>query len=404
VRKKILLTAVVSFATLLLAMLAAEIYLRHRQGRLSPQPYEIELSTHDGQKISPQSGSLKLALAPFTVYRNLPSQHLAAININSRGLRNEEGAELDSRPRIVFLGGSAAFGQGAETDQDTIPAILQQSIKSHRVLNAGVIGFQSGQELTYLVTQLIDYQPAIVVAYDGWNDVFDAAYGPARDSNDLGFNHNFYSLEHQLVLNYQTQVSPYESLSRLIGAASSKSLVLTRFAKAVSTHQRQEAITAQASTNQARLREKAVLNSVVTTYVNNVRKMAVFSHASGARFILVLQPEIGQRRDATEQEKQLLSAAKIGNISYGDFFPSLYREFLAEAKQRLTRVGIEWIDTNESPLYQESTTTLFLDPVHTNRRGNEIVAEIMAPRLQLLITQLSQPTKSIVSPRSTVSK
>jgi len=393
VRKKILLAAVVSVATLLVAMLATEAYLRHRHGGTSPQPYEIEVSTHDGRKISPQTGSVKLALAPFTIYRNLPSQHTAAININSRGLRAEEGAELDSRPKIIFLGGSAAFGQGAETDQDTIPAILQQSIKSHRVLNAGVIGFQSGQELTYLVTQLIDYQPAIVVAYDGWNDPFDVAYGPAREATDLGFNSNFYSLENQLVLNYRTQISPYESLSRLIGATSSKSLVLTRFAKAISTRQRQEAITAQSSTNQARLREKAVLNSIVTTYVNNVRKMAVFSHASGAKFILVFQPELGQRLNATAEEKQLLSASTIGNIPYGDSFPELYREFLAEAKQRLTRVGVEWIDINESPLYRESTTTLFLDPVHTNHRGNEIVSEIMASKLQLLIAQLSQPAR-----------
>src|SRR5204863_6759413 len=242
--------------------------------------------------------------------------------INSRGLRAEESAEQDPRPKIIFLGGSAAFGQGAETDQDTIPAILQQSIKSHRVLNAGVIGFQSGQELTYLVTQLIDYQPVMVVAYDGWNDVFDVAYGPERDVHDLGFNSNFYSFEHQLVLDYQTQVSPYESLSRLIGTMSSKSLVLTRFAKAIRTHQSREAITAQSAKNQARLREKVVLNSIVTTYVNNVRKMSLFSHASGAKFVLVLQLELGQRLNATAPEQQLLNAATIGNLHYSDSFPS----------------------------------------------------------------------------------
>jgi hypothetical protein len=387
VRKKILLAAVVSIATLVLAMLAAESYLRHRQGTTSPQPYGIEVSTHDGRKISPQVGSVKLSLAPYTIYRNLPSQHTTAININSRGLRAEEGAEQDSRPKIIFLGGSAAFGQGAETDQDTIPAILQQSIKSHRVLNAGVIGFQSGQELTYLVTQLIDYQPAIVVAYDGWNDVFDVAYGPERDVNDLGFNSNFFSFENQLVANYQTQVSPYESLSRLIAATSAKSLVLTRFARAIRSHQSQEAITTQAARNQARLRERALLNSIVTAYVNNVRKMSLFSRASGAKFVLVLQPEIGQRSNPTAEEKQLLSDALIGNIHYSDSFPSLYREFLTDAKQRLTHAGVDWIDTNESPLYQASPAPLFFDPVHTNRRGNEIVAEIMEPKLQLLIAQ-----------------
>ena len=101
----------------------------------------------------------------------------------------------------------------------------------------------------------------------------------------------------------------------------------------------------------------------------------------------MFQPELGQRTNATAQEKQLLNAAIIGNTHYSDSFPSLYREFLTAAKQQLTRDGVEWIDTNENPLYQASPTTLFLDPVHTNRRGNEVVAEIMTPKLQLLIAQ-----------------
>jgi hypothetical protein len=387
VRKKFFLVVVVSTATLVLAMLAAEVYLRHRLGPASANPYDVELSTHDGRKISPLVGPLKLSLAPFTVYRNLPSQHTPTININSRGLRAAEGAEQDSRPKIIFLGGSAAFGNGAETDQDTIPAILQQSIKSHRVLNAGVIGFQSGQELAYLVTQIIDYQPAIVVAYDGWNDVFDVVHGPPRDVDELGFNSNFFAFEDQLVLNYRTQISPYASLSRLIGATSTKSLVLTRFIQAIRTHQMQEAITDQTSINLSRIREKGLLNSIVSTYVNNVRKMSLFSHACGAKFVLVFQPELGQRSNATAQEKQLLSAALIGTTHYSDSFPSLYRDFLTAAKQQLTRDGVEWIDTNESPLYQASPTTLFVDPVHTNRRGNEVVAQIMTPKLQLLIAQ-----------------
>jgi len=115
--------------------------------------------------------------------------------------------------------------------------------------------------------------------------------------------------------------------------------------------------------------------------------MSLFSRASGAKFVLVLQPELGQRSNATAEEKQLLNTALIGSIHYGDSFPALYREFLDEAKQRLTRAGVDWIDTNESPLYQASPAPLFLDPVHTNRRGNEIVAEIVKSKLQLLIGQ-----------------
>jgi hypothetical protein len=148
--KKFLLAAVVSVATLTVAAVAAEIYLR---GKASPEvgPYVAELHTHDGRKISRAVGGIKLGLAPFTVYQTLPSQHTPEFNINSRGLRGDEETEQDSRPKIIFVGGSAAFGQGAETDLDAIPAILQQSVSSHRFINAGVIGFLSGQELTYFV-------------------------------------------------------------------------------------------------------------------------------------------------------------------------------------------------------------------------------------------------------------
>ena len=112
--------------------------------------------------------------------------------------------------------------------------------------------------------------------------------------------------------------------------------------------------------------------------------MSLISHASGAKFIVVFQPEIGQKIHRTSEEEKLLRHA-IGITHYRDEFPALYREFLAKAKQQLTRDQVEWIDVNESTPFQESTDGLFIDIVHTNRRGNEIVAEIILPRLQLLI-------------------
>ena len=125
VRKKFFLVVVVSTATLVVAMLAAEVYLRHQQAPASAHPYDIELATHDGRKISPLVGPVKLALAPFTVYRNLPSQHTLTININSRGLRAEEGAEQDSHPKIIFLGGSSlsVAVQGASTAPSERPQL-----------------------------------------------------------------------------------------------------------------------------------------------------------------------------------------------------------------------------------------------------------------------------------------
>lgn len=372
-RKKIFLVVTATMIALAIAVLAGEIYLRRKQRRTIIPEYALAFHTHRGQKISVQEGSLKLSFAPFTIYKNLPSQRTKTFSINSRGLRADENVERDPSPKIVFLGGSAAFGQGARTDQETIQHILEQSLKPYRVLNGGVAGFLSGQELTYLVTELVDYSPRIVVAYDGWNDLFDTVYSQERTNSELGFNSNFFSIEDQLLLNHQTQVSPYRSLGRLVDATSKKSLLLSRLTQRLHASQQPGGVI-----------HKDRLDAVVLTYVTNLRKMALFSHAHGSRFIVIFQPELGQKLHLTLTEQKLLDYGIIGIAKYREEFPVLYRQFLAKAKQLLTRDGIEWLDINESIKYLESRDNLFVDVVHTNHRGNELVAEIIAPPLLAL--------------------
>ena len=382
--KKLLLAAVASTVTLLLAIVVAEIYLRKKEMPVV-EPYSYELYTHDGRRVSLPVGELKLTLAPFTVYQNFPSQHTAKFNVNSQGLRGNEETRQDSRPKVIILGGSATFGYGAKTDADTIPAIMQQSIASHHIVNGGVIGFLSGQELTYLLTELIDYQPAVVVAYDGFNDVFEGIFTPAHRTGKLGLSNNFYFMEDELARNYRTQVSPLSSLSRVFSTLSAQSLVWTRFNQAISRWRQHG--TSRTIKNLPETDQKDLMNSIVATYVNNARKMALLSRASGAKFLLVFQAELGQRANRTAEEKALLNEWTVGNGPYNDAFPVLYRQFLAEAKPLLTREGVEWIDANESVPYQTDQQTLFVDPVHTNRRGNEIAAQFIVEKLQTVLSE-----------------
>jgi hypothetical protein len=384
-KKNILLAAIASVLTLLIVLLAGEVYLRYRTNDLI-RSYAQELHTHDGRKIS-FVGPLKLGLAPFTVYNNLPSQRTPVFTINSHGLRAEEGAEQDPGPKIVFLGGSAAFGYGARSNQETIPYIVERSMKSYRVLNSGVVGFLSGQELTHLVTQLIDYRPTMVVAYDGWNDLFDAIFvAPDRKANELGFNSNFFQYEDHLILNIQN------ALSRLVEAIGQKSRVYAGIHQAFAEYRHRKALSDQFLADPTGSRNKILLDSIVEKYTGNLRKMSLFSRASGAEFVAVFQPELGQRLKRTPEEEKLLRQAG-GIARYQDEFPLLYREFLGKTKQQLTRDGVEWIDVNESPDYQQSTASLFIDVVHTNVRGNEIVADVISRRLQLLINAKSRPSE-----------
>jgi hypothetical protein len=39
-------------------------------------------------------------------------------------------------------------------------------------INAGVAGYNSVQEYLYFASDLLRFKPDLVVAYDGWNDIF----------------------------------------------------------------------------------------------------------------------------------------------------------------------------------------------------------------------------------------
>ncbi|HEX8131600.1 MAG TPA: hypothetical protein VF527_21065, partial [Pyrinomonadaceae bacterium] len=292
----------------------------------------------------------------------------------------DENVERDPSPKIVFLGGSAAFGFGARTNQETIPYLLEQSLKPYRVLNAGVVGFHSGQELTYLVTEIIDYEPAVVVAYDGFNDLFDSLYTAHRkDRGDVGFNSNFFALEDRLLLTHETQLSLSRSLGRSVESALFKSQALRR----VVLQKYQVAYQSK------RVFKKELFDPIVSTYANNLRKMALFSRASGARFIVIFQPGLSLKPHRTAAEQKMLNDTAAGFPGSQDEYQELYRRFLAETKKLLASDGIEWLDVNESAQYIESTDELFMDVVHTNRRGNELAAEVIGRRLKALTDDAS---------------
>jgi hypothetical protein len=64
------------------------------------------------------------------------------------------------------------------------------------VINAAVIGHGSGQELTYLLNDLVDLHPDLVSALDGWNDYYRRF--EVSDGRLLGMN-GFDQIEDQLV-------------------------------------------------------------------------------------------------------------------------------------------------------------------------------------------------------------
>ena len=109
----------------------------------------------------------------------VPNQKSQSVTINSLGFRGDDFSieKDDSTYRIFMLGGSTMFGHGATSDKTTIPGYIQEFFENDfeeyniQVINSGIQGADSFDELNMIKTRLLDYSPDMMVIYDGWNDL-----------------------------------------------------------------------------------------------------------------------------------------------------------------------------------------------------------------------------------------
>ncbi len=91
--------------------------------------------------------------------------------------------------RVLCLGGSSTYGFSVSSDAATWPARLQARLQdSHpyrriEVINAGVPGYTSFENLASFEFRGLDLRPDIVVSYAGYNDLRAATWPSPRGDN-----------------------------------------------------------------------------------------------------------------------------------------------------------------------------------------------------------------------------
>lgn len=158
--------------SLLFTILLLEISFRLFFPQLDCQEFG-QFDEHVGAILKPNYDDLCIALGHETVTR---------VNLNSLGLRDRE-YEI-SKPqgtfRILVLGDSNTFGIGVEQEK-VFTEILERSINENEqitrpveVINAGVPGYGTAQELLFYETKLKVLEPDVVIlAFSVVNDVLD---------------------------------------------------------------------------------------------------------------------------------------------------------------------------------------------------------------------------------------
>jgi lysophospholipase L1-like esterase len=102
------------------------------------------------------------------------------IETNSLGFRGPEiGRDLLPKElRIIVAGASSVVGFYAETNADTFSSLLEQKLRQNvpgrpvNVVNAGVPGYTLKEMERLIDHVLIGLQPAVIIIYPGFNDMF----------------------------------------------------------------------------------------------------------------------------------------------------------------------------------------------------------------------------------------
>jgi lysophospholipase L1-like esterase len=283
-----------------------------------------------------------------------PSGPGGHVRTNSRGLRGGEVPyeRTPGRNRILVLGDSVTFGYGLE-EEDSYPALLGKRLGGGaEVLNAGVVGYGLDQQYLWFKREGVRYRPDVVVVGFSAGDIYDSTCSMRYGSYKPFFR---FAAGRLLLMNSPVpeKVSINILLERSLGPAG-------RF---LFRHSRIYRLLFLRLTDPGKM-----LRELDTPEMNTlegmrlaaaiIREMKVLCDGAGCRLVFLVIP----------QEDWLLASGR----PEGRFL----RRGHDAAVQVLNEAGVPHLDLWEA-LGRRIEEGLFQkgDFVHTNSRGNRVIAE-----------------------------
>lgn len=307
--------------------------------------------------------------------------------------------------RIFVFGGSSVAGQGAGHGSRTIAAYMEQQLgalapvpgKRVRVVNAGIGGYYSTQELARLSFEVLSYQPDLVVFFHGNNDYRAWEYAQLnRDLYGPLIRPHLHSYDFELITGFQRMQSLTGSLAHLLNLTNQYFPVL-HYTTVLAKHVRLFGLTARAGGKVATLADSsptaagpggpdlsaAILSTEtnsLATMIANDRSVAGIARANGFKAVLALQPcLLLPLKPLTPEEQAFLPQAPTNGVPYYSLARSKYQE-LARANDDT----VAFVDM--AGLFETVQEHIFTDFVHYTPRGNELIASALVQHIVPMIT------------------
>ena len=302
---------------------------------------------------------------------------------NSVGFRTYEFTKKkEDELRIVFLGGSAAWGMGSSSNETNITGHLEKMIndkktfpknKTHcKVFNlAQVCGTQT-QDILSLIFYANELEPDYVITYTGWNELITNY----EMNENLVKKHKVFPIPElegweptllpiikkkvTKIFFFELLLSNFKIIKFFLKTNSKKNLNISdRISKNLKTY-----------------------SSIV---VRNFKIIENISKAFNFKVIHFLQPNIFEQSKLSDYEKSIINNPYLTPAGISAAFKVGYPK-LIDVNQRLTDDNILSFDISNILNNREDGVEVFLDFGHVNHIANEIIADHM---VNLLLPSLN---------------
>ena len=351
--------------------------------------------------------------------------------INPQGFRDRDPVPLikpKDEIRIFLLGGSTAFGYGSPDNTATISEYLEQRLQqrlqqqqnspqlykpdvlpsnpeqrkkslakpskikpgNYRVINAGVPGYASGNELAQLALKILKYKPDLIVVLDGYPDLMLKG---ERQAVQESFSQ---TQSNRPNANYISRViEPLEDKSTLVKLVRGKWFQEDNEPKSDLLNEQTSNLVKYLPSDEAELQQR------VDRYLDHHQQILNLSAAAGIPLIVATQPEITGRDPSQLTDAEGKIATELGRTYIQEVRESY--PVLIDAVEQLANAfpkNLKAVDLYK--LTDKYPSPSFIDPIHLNEAANQKVAEQLYyaissfPKMQLEPKQ----APAAVSPRS----
>jgi len=301
------------------------------------------------------------------------------VSVNGEGFRDNPSFE-PNKTTGLFLGGSAAFGQFATSNDMTIAALLSR-LSDLKFINLNAPSWNSHQELVAVLKTTVRY--SVSISYSTANDMLTNCNKHVEYPEDAPVNFDVLVEFFNNITNIQAKIQRRPFIAQFkadlanyffdtsILYANIKIHYLGGGAGQVATSSPE--VVGDDSTCESRVARSILLNQ---------QNMRLISEARGARHVLVIQPQFSLHSSAKSEFK--VRTQDNLNFRRGVIFKIINSDFCRRDCLDLSTVFDRTAEgaTHAKELKNEAySAKVFVDEIHLSDDGNRVVSQAIAAYL-----------------------